>query len=566
MLILGISCFYHDSSACVVRDGKVIAAAQEERFSRVKNTSEFPIQSINFCMQQAGVTLHDIDAVAYFEKPFLKFARVVADHLSAWPFSWSSFHRSMPKWLSHRLALPSMIEEELTFTGPVYFLQHHLSHAASAFYPSPFESAAILTADGVGEWATFSVGKGEGRRIHVDREIHYPHSLGLLYTAVTTFLGFDAHGGEGKTMGLAGYGDPKPLRDKLQQVARLNDDGSFSLDQSFFAFRYGQRMWSKKWESLFGRPRATGEPWEQRHYDLAAACQEFVEKCVVLNARLLQKSTGLKSLCLAGGVTLNCVANAKILNETDFQNIFVQPAAGDAGGSLGAALWVQYQLQPDCERESLAHAYLGPEYSKREIERALKAARVPYREMDEEALCRFVARAIHENKAIGWFQGRMEFGPRALGNRSIIGNPTFAGMKDILNLRIKKREAFRPFAPIVLEEHAREYFDLNVPSPYMLLAPQVRPEAQGRVPAITHVDGTARVQTCDKTSNPRLRRLIEEFQALSGVPVIINTSFNRKGEPVVCQPEHAIDCFKHTQMDLLAIGDFVVEKAAAANS
>jgi carbamoyltransferase len=561
VLILGISCFYHDSSACVVRDGQIIAAAQEERFSRVKNTSEFPIQSINFCMQQAGVTLQDVDAVAYFEKPFLKFARVVADHVSAWPFSWPGFHRSMPKWLSHRLALPTLIEEELTFKGPIYFLKHHLSHAASAFYPSPFESAAILTADGVGEWATLSVGKGEGRRILIDREIHYPHSLGLLYTAVTTFLGFDAHGGEGKTMGLAGYGDPKSYRDKLKEVARLHTDGSFELDQSYFAFRYGQRMWSAKWEKLFGRPRATGEPWEQRHYDLAAACQEFIENCFILNARLLQKSTGLKNLCLAGGVTLNCVANAKILDQTDFQDVFVQPAAGDAGGSVGSALWVQHQLQPNCERQVMRHAYLGPEFSKREIERAFKAAKLSYREMDEAALCKYVARAIHDNKAIGWFQGRMEFGPRALGNRSIIGNPTFAGMKDILNLRIKKREAFRPFAPIVLQENANEYFNLNVASPYMLLAPQVRPEAQGRVPAITHVDGTARVQTCDKTSNPKLRRLIEEFHSLSGVPVIINTSFNRKGEPVVCQPEHAIDCFKHTQMDLLAIGDFVVEKS-----
>ena len=563
MYVLGISCFYHDSSACLVHDGKVVAAAQEERFSRVKNTSEFPIHSIRFCLEFAGITIEQVDHVAYFEKPFLKFARVITDHLLTWPLSWSAFQRSMPKWLTSRLTLPVTIEEELGYTGPISYLKHHLSHAASSFYPSPFDEAAIITADGVGEWATFSVGVGRGTDITIEKEIHYPNSLGLLYTAVTTFVGFDAHGGEGKTMGLAGYGDPAPLLSKVKDVVRLHEDGSFKVDESYFSFRAGNRMWSDKWERTFGKPRLVGEPWEQRHYDLAASCQAVVEEVLILNAKLLQERTGLKKLCLAGGVTLNCVANAKILEQTGFNDIFVQPAAGDAGGALGAALYVYHALHKKGPRQSFNHAYLGPSYSDEEIERALAEAGLKSRRVDEDTLCRDVARAIHENKAIGWFQGRMEFGPRALGNRSIIGNATFNGMKDILNLRIKKREPFRPFAPIVLEESTNKYFHLDIKSPYMLLAPLVREAMREKVPAITHVDGTARVQTCDQTSNIRLRKLITEFEKLSGVPVIINTSFNRKGEPVVCTPAHAIACYLETQMDLLAIGPFIVEKEGA---
>ncbi len=563
MYVLGISCFYHDSSACLVHDGKVVAAAQEERFSRVKNTSEFPIHSIRFCLEFAGITIEQVDHVAYFEKPFLKFARVITDHLLTWPLSWSAFQRSMPKWLTSRLTLPVTIEEELGYTGPISYLKHHLSHAASSFYPSPFDEAAIITADGVGEWATFSVGVGRGTDITIEKEIHYPNSLGLLYTAVTTFVGFDAHGGEGKTMGLAGYGDPAPLLSKVKDVVRLHEDGSFKVDESYFSFRAGNRMWSDKWERTFGKPRLVGEPWEQRHYDLAASCQAVVEEVLILNAKLLQERTGLKKLCLAGGVTLNCVANAKILEQTGFNDIFVQPAAGDAGGALWAALYVYHALHKKGPRQSFNHAYLGPSYSDEEIERALAEAGLKSRRVDEDTLCRDVARAIHENKAIGWFQGRMEFGPRALGNRSIIGNATFNGMKDILNLRIKKREPFRPFAPIVLEESTNKYFHLDIKSPYMLLAPLVREAMREKVPAITHVDGTARVQTCDQTSNIRLRKLITEFEKLSGVPVIINTSFNRKGEPVVCTPAHAIACYLETQMDLLAIGPFIVEKEGA---
>ncbi len=564
MYILGVSCFYHDSSACLLKDGEIIAAAQEERFSREKNTSAFPIHSIRFCLERAGIDINQVEHIAYFEKPFLKFARVIQDHLRSWPFSWPAFSRAMPKWLAGRLSLPLTIEEELGYKGPVYFVKHHLSHAASSFFPSGFEEAAIITADGVGEWATFSVGVGRGRSIEVFNEIHYPNSLGLLYTAVTVFLGFDAHGGEGKLMGLAGYGSPERYRKQIRDVVKIMPDGSFELNQEYFAFRAGNQMWSSKWVDVFGPPRDRNASWTQEHYDLAAACQDVVEEVILLNAKLLQQRTGLKNLCLAGGVTLNCVANAKILKTTDFEDIFVQPAAGDAGGAVGAALFVYHGLLKKSDRRKMDHAYLGPEFSDDEIESCLKKYSIQGKKLSQDDLCEYVGQAIADNKAIGWFQGRMEFGPRALGNRSIIGNAAFAGMKDILNSRIKKREAFRPFAPIVLQEHCSEYFDLKISSPYMLLAPTVHPDKQDAVPAITHVDGTARVQTCDETSNPLLRKLIRASARRTGVPVIINTSFNRKGEPVVCRPEHAIECFLGTQMDLLAIGSFVVEKPKGA--
>jgi len=560
LLILGISCFYHDSSACLVRDGDVVAAAQEERFSREKNTSAFPIQSIRFCLEQAGITIDQVDHVAYFEKPFLKFSRVLTDHLLEWPLTWDTFRKSMPKWLTERLTLPALIEEELEYKGPISFIKHHLSHASSAFYPSGFEEAAIITADGVGEWATFSVGTGHGSSIKIEKEIHYPDSLGLLYTTVTTFLGFHAQGGEGKTMGLAGYGSPARFRQAVANILRLNSDGSFSLNPKYFSFRRGKRMWSSAWTDAFGVPRKRDDPWTEDHYDLAASVQEAIENVLILNADILQKKTGLKKLCLAGGVTLNCVASAKILESTAFDDIFIQPAAGDAGGSVGAALYVYHSLYRKDARKPLRHAYLGPEFSKEEIRASLLRANLPIDEMDETKFLRRVAQALNENKVIGWFQGRMEFGPRALGNRSILGNPTSPEMKDILNLKIKKRESFRPFAPIVLEERATEFFDLSIASPYMLLAPKVRSDKRTLLPAITHVDGTARVQTCNQTSNPLLRKLIEEFESLSGVPMIINTSFNRNTEPVVATPDQAIDCFLQTQMDLLAIGPYIVSK------
>ena len=560
MNILGVSCFYHDSSACIVQDGRIVAAAQEERFSRVKNTSAFPIHSINFCIQQAGITFDDIDAVGYFEKPYLKFARVMIEHLNSYPFSLKSFMRSLPKWLDDRLTLPLLIQSEIGYSKDVTFLKHHLSHAASAFLPSPFEEAAILTADGVGEWSTLTVGTGHGSKIKIEKEIQYPDSLGLLYTAFTVFLGFHSHGGEGKTMGMAGYGEPR-FEKQMYELIHVFPDGSFRLNQKYFSYRHGDKMWNKYFEALFGSPRQPGEPVEQRHYDIAASLQKVVEDILIGIARQLQNQTKMKNLCLAGGVTLNCVANAKMLEQTDFQDIFVQPAAGDAGGSVGSALYISHCMHNHPRQSPMHHAFLGPQFSDREVYKAIRASGFEnVRKLSEEELLPEVARHIWENKTVGWFSGRMEFGPRALGGRSILANPCNDGIKQIINDKIKKREPFRPFAPLVLEEKANEYFHLSVKSPYMLLAPQVRAEKKSVLPAITHVDGTARVQTVDQDSHPRLRKLIQEFAKLSGVSVLLNTSFNRNGEPVVCLPEHALRCFMESKMDVLVLEDYILVK------
>jgi carbamoyltransferase len=559
MNVLGISCFYHDSAACLVRDGAALAAAQEERFTRVKSSGEFPIQAINFCVQAGGISFRELDAIVLFEKPYLKFYRMIIDHLAEFPRSFRSFRRTIPLWLKDRLSFPLTLRSELGYEGEVLFLKHHFSHAASAFLPSPFEEAAILTVDGVGEWATASMGAGRGERIEILREMHYPHSLGLLYTAVTVYLGFEANTGEGKTMGLAGYGEPRFLS-QLRGLVDIREDGSFALDPRFFSYRAGERMWSRRFEEVFGPPRAPGASYEQRHYDLASSLQALLEEVLVKMARALHRETGSRRLCLAGGVALNCLANRKILAETPFEEVFIQPAAGDAGGALGAALGVYHCVQGNAGRRPLEHAYLGPEASDREMLKVIQRAGLQARKLSEQELLRETARRIHRNQAVGWFQGRMEFGPRALGNRSILGNPCFEGMKAVLNEKVKKREEFRPFAPAVLEERAAEFFDLPCPSPYMLLAPKVRPEKRPTVPAITHVDGTARVQTVSERANPRFYRLIQEFERLSGVPLVVNTSFNRKGEPVVCLPEHALDCYLGSAMDCLVLGDYLLEK------
>ncbi len=538
-----------------------MAAAQEERFSRHKNTSAFPIQAINFCIQEAGITFDQIDHVAYFEKPYLKFARVLIEHVHSFPFSFPAFLRSMPEWLDSRLSLPLLVDSEIGFSKRPHFLKHHLSHAASAFYPSPFSEAAILTADGVGEWATLSIGKGQDTKITIEKEIHYPDSLGLLYTTFTVFLGFDSHGGEGKTMALAGFGDPLRYKKAMAELLEIKADASFRLNQKYFAYRSGSKMWNRKFEALFGAPRAPGSSYEQRHYDLAAALQASIEEVLLKISRKLQQETGLKKLCLAGGVTLNCVANAKILEESGFEDIYVQPAAGDAGGSLGAALYVQHALLGKARSAPMPHAYLGPQFSEKEILKAIKARGFSnYTQLEEKNLVSETAKLIAANKVVGWFQGKMEFGPRALGARSILGNPRFAEMGDLINKKVKKRESFRPFAPMVLEERAGEYFHLKTSSPFMLLAPKIREEMKKEIPAAAHVDGSARVQTVDKKSHPRLRLLLEEFDRVAGVPVLLNTSFNRKGEPVVCTPSNALDCFLGSEMDALAIGDFLLVK------
>lgn len=559
MDIMGISCFYHDSSACLVRDGKIIAAAQEERFSRKKNTEAFPIEALNYCIQEGNILFEDLQGIGYFEKPYLKLSRVLIEHLNQFPFSLKSFLRSMPQWMDNRLILPLVIEEELSTKAPVHFFKHHLSHAASAYLPSPFDEAAIMTCDGVGEWTTMSLGVGLGSNIKINNEICYPDSIGLLYTTFTVYLGFHAHGGEGKTMGLAAYGETTFLK-QMNEIIQIFEDGSFKLNQKYFSYRRGQKMWNQHFEKLFGTARLPKEDFQQRHYDIAASLQLTIEKIFILSARYLQEKTKSTNLCLAGGVTLNCVANAKILENTDFTNIYVQPAAGDAGGAIGAALYLAntIYLEP---RHSLPHSYLGPEFSEYEILKAIKSSGFQnFKKLTEEELVENAAQFIFQNKTVGWFQGKMEFGPRSLGGRSILANPCSADMKDILNLKVKKRESFRPFAPIVLQERCEEFFELNISSPYMLLAPKVRSHMRSVLPAITHADSTARVQTLGKDENPLLRKLILAFERKSGVPILINTSFNRNGEPVVCKPVHALDCFLNTGLEALAIGPYWLEK------
>jgi len=556
--VLGLSCHYHDAAACLMHDGRVTAAAQEERFVRRKNAADLPLRALNYCLQAGGITALDLDAVVFYEKPFLKLARVLAGHLRSFPHSFGSFRRAMPHWLKDRLSLPLTLREEAGFTAPTLFVKHHLAHAAAAFYPSPFEEAAILTADAVGEWTTAARGAGRGSRIRIADELRFPDSLGLFYTAVTTFLGFEAHEGEGKVMGLAAYGRPT-LLDKLRQIVRVRPDGSFTLDSSYFDFYGDERMYTPRFTEAFGPERRPDAPLEDRHRDLAASLQALTEEVVLAMARDLRERTRLDNLCLAGGLFLNCVANQRILEESGFKSLFVQPAAGDAGGALGAAAFVSHSLwgRP---RPGRMDPYLGPEFTPTRMRRALTNAGLQSRELPEDQLCRAAAQLVSEGKTVGWLQGRMEIGPRALGNRSILGDPRNPRMKDILNERVKHREGFRPYAPAVLAEAAGEYFHMDAPSPFMLLAPQVRQEKKAVIPAVTHQDGTARVQTVAEEHNPRFYRLIRAFRDLTGVPVLINTSFNQRGEPVVCSPEEAIAVFQGTQMDALVLGDLVVQR------
>lgn len=540
-------------------DGKIIAAAQEERFNRDKNSPWFPINSINYCLQAKDLTVYDIDYVGFYEKPYIKFHRVVLNHLNAYPFSLNHFLDAMPHWLEDRLVFPLILKEQIGYEGEVLFIKHHLSHAASAFLVSPFEEAAILTADAVGDWASTTMGTGKGNRIEISKEILFPDSLGLLYTAVTTYLGFEALRGEGKVMGLAGYGKPDYV-DKFREMADVKADGSFRLDQRYFSFNKGARMYSARMIRALGKPRKPGEEIDQRHYDIAASLQHFTEEILVAMANDLYEKTKMDKLCLAGGVFLNCVANSKILERTAFNDIFIQPAAGDSGGALGVAAYIYHSLLDNPREHIMTDAYLGPEFSSKRIRNSLLKSGLRFREMGDKELLRYVAGKILENRTIGWFQGRMEFGPRALGNRSILANPCDPGIKEIINSKIKKREPFRPFAPSVLEEKAKEFFELDQPSPFMLLAPKVKKDKEKSIPGVTHVDGTARVHTVNKNDNPRLRSLIEEFEKITGVPMLVNTSFNLRGEPIVCTPDDAIDCFKRSSMDCLVLDNFIVER------
>jgi len=591
--ILGISAFYHDSAAALVEDGRITAAAQEERFTRKKHDADFPTQAIQSCLQAAGANMADVDYVAFYDKPFLKFERLLETYLSFAPRGFKSFSMAMPVWLREKLFQKDLLRKKLQehqpdfdWKGKLLFAEHHQSHAASAFFPSPFEKAVVLTMDGVGEWATTSVALGEGNRLVMTKEIHFPHSLGLLYSAFTYYTGFRVNSGEYKVMGLAPYGEPKFKDTILDNVMDLKDDGTFRLDQTYFDYCTGLRMTNEKFANLFGGPpRRPDELLSQHHMDLAASVQAVTEEAVLRLTRGLAKETGSKNLCLAGGVALNCVANGKVLKDGQFDNIWVQPAAGDAGGALGAAL-AAYHLYKDQPRktngsqDAMLGSYLGPEFAQSDIEARLTAEGAKFKVLDDDAVIADTAQALTDGKAVGWFQGRMEFGPRALGNRSILGDARSATMQKTLNLRVKYRESFRPFAPSVLREDVADWFDLDTDSPYMLMVAGVREDKRkamteaeealfgieklnvprSDIPAVTHVDYSARVQTVHADTNPRYHALISRFKGATGCPVIVNTSFNVRGEPIVGTPEDAFHCFMGTDIEVLAIGNCFLKK------
>ncbi len=560
MIVLGVSYNYHDAAACIVRDGKPIAAAEEERFSRVKHDARFPAAAIAYCLRTAEITQSDLDCVAFYEKPARKLDRVLRIAKAYAPASHALVAAQFPQLIDDGLGVEATIRERLGYQGPVYFSEHHLSHAASAFYVSPFQEAAIMTVDGVGEWATCAQFTGSGASIGKQREIHYPHSLGLLYSTLTAFLGFKVNDDEYKIMGLASYGEPR-FRDQINELIECHADGSFSLSLQYFAYMYTSgTMHSPEMERLLGPPRRKEEPIESRHQDIAASLQAVTEDTMVALARSCRDIGQSANLCLAGGVAYNCVANSRIIARSGFERVFIQPAAGDSGAAMGAALWASHDVLGERRQPAGHHTLLGPAFDDAAIHAALADFDVSFERLDHEALCRRVAALIHGDLIIGWFQGRMEFGPRALGSRSILANPCSPDMKDILNARVKFREDFRPFAPAVLEEAAPAWFDLAGPSPFMLQTPSVHPDKAAAIPSVTHVDGTARVQTVARSQQPLFYRLIECFAELSGVPIVINTSFNVRGEPIVCTPADAIRCFLGTDIDFLAIGPFLVTK------
>ena len=595
MYILGISAYYHDSAACLIHDGKVVAAAQEERFSRIKHDSSFPYKAIQYCIHEAEIDPSTIENVVFYEKPFLKFERLLETYLAFAPRGFRSFAAAMPIWIKEKLfqkynlikSLESIFKDDINWSEKLLFSEHHLSHAASAFYPSPYNRAAVLTLDGVGEWTTTSVAVGDGKKLKVIKEIHFPHSLGLLYSAFTYYTGFRVNSGEYKVMGLAPYGEPKYVDLIKSHLINIKDDGSFHLDMSYFDYCIGLTMTNEKFHNLFGGPPRKAETeLSQREMDLAASIQKVTEEIVIKLARGISKETGEKNLCLAGGVALNCVANGILSREGIFDNIWVQPAAGDAGGALGAALVAWHishnkdRLQSK-ERDEMSGSYLGPSYSNEEIENFLIDSGAAFHKYEEKELIERVAVALAEEKAIGWFQGRMEFGPRALGNRSIIADPRSKSMQKQLNLKVKYRESFRPFAPSILEEYVSEWFQHNSNSPYMLLVADVQEAKRlemsnnqknlfgieklnvprSLVPAITHVDYSARIQTVHADTNPKYHSLITSFNNLSGCPLVVNTSFNVRGEPIVCSPADAFRCFMGTELDVLAIGNCLLYKS-----
>jgi len=590
--ILGISAFYHDSAATILVDGKIVAAAQEERFTRIKHDSSYPFNAVEFVLNYSKMKLSEVDAIVFFEKPFLKFERLLETYVGLAPKGFKSFCAAMPIWLREKLFQKNLILNKLkrhdsSFKNKdkIFFSEHHLSHAASAFFPSPFEEAIVLTADGVGEWATTTVAIGKGNKLDIKKEIHFPHSLGLLYSAFTYYTGFKVNSGEYKLMGLAPYGNPIYI-DKIKQLIDIKEDGSFKLDQSFFNYATGLTMTNNKFNKLFGQKQRDPQNQEitEFHMDIAASIQKVTEEIMIKLTKSIHKEYGIKNLCLAGGVALNCVANGKILKEKIFENIWIQPAAGDAGGSLGAALAVWYLDQKNKREvnlnDEMKGSYLGSEYTQNQIEKELEEIGAEFETVDYDNLIDQTSKFISEEKAIGWFQGRMEFGPRALGARSILGDPRSDKMQKNLNLKVKYRESFRPFAPSILKEDLSNWFDMDVDSPYMLLVSSISQEKKiemtdeqkklfgidklnikrSEIPAVTHVDYSARIQTVNKETNKRYYDLIKRFKEKTGCPVIVNTSFNVRGEPIVNTPTDAFNCFMGTELDYLVIGNCILDK------
>jgi carbamoyltransferase len=591
MRILGISAFYHDSAAALIDDGRIVAAAQEERFTRRKHDPGFPHHAIGYCLAEAGIAADELDHVVFYDKPFLKFERLLETYIAMAPRGFRSFKMSIPLWLKEKLFQKSLLTGEIEkFSagfdkGRLLFCEHHLSHAASAFYPSPFESAAVLTMDGVGEWATTSAAVGNGNRLEIFQEIHFPHSLGLLYSAATYYTGFKVNSGEYKVMGLAPYGEPKYAKRILDNLIDLKPDGSFRLDMSYFDYCTGLTMTNDRFAKLFGQPvRSPDQLLTPFHMDVAASIQAVLDEAVLRLTRNLAKHTGSRNLCLAGGVALNCVANGKVLRDGHFDNVWIQPAAGDAGGAVGAALSAYHGFMEQPRKtngaDGMAGSYLGPHFPQAEIERRLGEAGAKFAVLDEAVMIDATAQALADEKAVGWFQGRMEFGPRSLGARSILGDPRSPGMQKNLNLKVKYRESFRPFAPAVLREDVADWFELNSDSPYMLLVADVLQDKRRKmtaeeqalfgidklnvprseIPAVTHVDYSARIQTVHRETNPLFHQLLGRFKALTGCPVLVNTSFNVRGEPIVCTPEDAFRCFMGSELDLLVVGNCMLQK------
>ena len=584
--ILGISAFYHDSAACLVQGGKISSAAQQERFTRTKHDFSFPINAVNYCLADAGLKSADLDFIAFYDKPFIKFERILETYLSYAPVGIRSFIKAIPLWIKQKIWIKELISNVLDYDGRIIFPEHHLSHAASAFFPSPFQQAAFLTIDGVGEWTTTSYGTGKDNNIQILSELKFPHSLGLLYSAFTYHTGFKVNSGEYKMMGLAPYGQPKYRDLILSELMDLKEDGSFRMNMKYFNYCAGLTMTNRRFEKLFGGPaRKPISRLTQRDMDLARSIQEVIEEVMLRMARHIYKETGEKNLCLAGGVALNCVGNGRILREGPFENIWIQPAAGDAGGALGAALFVWYQYLEnsriaDGKKDFQRGSYLGPKFENSYICEYLKSSDISFIELSDEQIPEKIADLLAEQKVIGWFQGRMEFGPRALGNRSIIADARSSRMQETINLKIKFREGFRPFAPSVIKEKASDYFEIGTESPYMLLVAPVKKEirremsdeeqqlfglaqlkvVRSSIPAVTHIDYSARLQTVSEDDNPLYYRMLKKFDEKYGCPVVINTSFNVRGEPIVCTPQDAYLCFMRTNMDYLVMGNFLIEK------